>query len=98
MTPRTPYNLNCFSPEPIHNFKNELSKSVSAIQLKSMTKDIFSFAPSNVQEYSMPKNVNDVNVQLNSIPHTNEQSSSSASGISSPSNTSNNSHREDDEK
>lgn len=96
-TPITPQSRTPFqslSPEPVHNFKNELSKSVSSTHIKKVTKDILTFNYSNSQEYCASKNQNGMNCG----PNANDQSSSSASGISSPSNTSNTSNREDEEK
>lgn len=84
--------------EPVQNFKNELSKSVSSNHIKNMSKDIFSYSAPINQEYGLSKSQSGMNVHFNGNSNTHEQSSSSASGISSPSNVSNNSNREEEEK
>ncbi|XP_072390154.1 centrosomal protein of 104 kDa [Diabrotica undecimpunctata] len=89
-------NTDCLSPEPIgqQNGKHELSKCLSANNIKSITNGGFP-AENNSKSYALSKSQSGTNVHTIENNGCNEQSSSSASGISSPSN---NSQKDEDEK
>lgn len=87
-------NVDRISPEPVQNSKTDFSKCISLNNIKSISNDIFNFDTSNTQDSCLAKSLSGTNIQMNGC-NTNEQSSSSASGISSPSN---NSNREDEER
>lgn len=84
----------CFSPEPNQTEKYELTKCPSSNNIRTMT-NIFNYETENQQEngYTFTKSINQNNGVLKN--ENEKQSSSSASGISTPSN---NSQKEDEEK
>lgn len=90
-------NVDCLSPEPVQNGKNEITKCISSSNIKGLSSDIFGFGTGNIQQYGVSKSISGTNIHMNDT-NTNEQSSSSASGISSPSNISNTSNKEEEEK
>ncbi|XP_018562856.1 centrosomal protein of 104 kDa [Anoplophora glabripennis] len=84
----------CFSPEPTPPEKYELTKCSSSNNIRSMP-NIFNYEIDNQQDnnYAFTKNLNQNNGTAKTEHE--KQSSSSASGISTPSN---NSQKEDEEK
>ncbi|XP_074035706.1 centrosomal protein of 104 kDa isoform X2 [Leptinotarsa decemlineata] len=94
----TPTNANCLSPEPVqnHNGKHEQSKDNISTDPKPVSDSIFQFEVSSQQRsFALAKSLSGSNIQANSNNGVNGQSSSSASGISTPSN---NSQKDEDEK
>lgn len=77
-------NTDCLSPEPVHlNGRQELSKCLSANNLKTITTDTtLQTGPNHQKNYGLTKSQSGINVHTNG---NNDKSSSSASAVSSPS-------------
>ncbi|KRT82830.1 hypothetical protein AMK59_3059 [Oryctes borbonicus] len=92
-------NPECISPEPNHNIKNGINKCQSSSNIPHLATnncDQNEAITGSNKNYTLTKSISGNNIGINGQKKTeNENSTSSASGISSPSN---NSQKEDEEK
>lgn len=77
-------NNDSLNSDPSQNNRPELSKSASSNKVKNIMNEVPAVQP---KAYQLSKSTSGGNIQINGN-HTNEQTSSSASAISSPSNNS----------